>query len=71
VTLVGRSGEAFDTVMAKVLAISEIIGRIATSAQEQAERLAQINGAIGGMDRVTPAECRDGRRVQRRCAHAG
>ena len=53
VTLVGRSGEAFDTVMAKVLAISDIIGRIATSAQEQAERLAQINGAIGGMDRVT------------------
>lgn len=53
VKLVGQTGEALETIMGKVTEVSGLISRIATAAGEQADGLSQINGAMGGMDRMT------------------
>jgi methyl-accepting chemotaxis protein len=53
VELVGRTREALDAIVGRVGAISEIVGAIAASAQQQATGLAQVNTAINQMDQVT------------------
>lgn len=53
VQLVGRTGEAIKSIMDNVSQVSGLITRIATAAGEQADGLAEINGAVGSMDRMT------------------
>ena len=53
VTLVGDAGAALQRIVASVSDISEHVGTIAASAQEQAAGLEQINGAMSQLDQVT------------------
>lgn len=51
--LVARAGEALQRIVAQVLEITETVGGISSSAQEQSVALDQINKAILVMDQVT------------------
>ncbi len=53
VELVGRTGEALQTISGKVVAIDSLIRQIATSANEQSVGLKEINAAMNEMDQVT------------------
>jgi methyl-accepting chemotaxis protein len=53
VRLVGDTSKGLGEIMSDVAEISTVVGDIAISARTQAEGLAQINGAVASMDRVT------------------
>ena len=53
VTYVGQAGEALVRIVAQVTEIDGIVGEIASSAQEQATGLDQVNTAVNQMDQVT------------------
>jgi methyl-accepting chemotaxis protein len=53
VDLVGQTGSAQAEIVAQVVEITKIVGRIAQSAQEQATGLRQINLAVGDLDKAT------------------
>ena len=53
VRLVGETGGALASIIARVEAISGLVGEIAASAAEEASGLAQVNSAISAMDQVT------------------
>ncbi|MCL6507424.1 MAG: chemotaxis protein, partial [Bryobacteraceae bacterium] len=53
VKLVGHTGEALADIVAKVGAIDGLISEIASSSDEQAQGLAQVNVAVNQMDQVT------------------
>ena len=53
VKLVGDTGEALDGIVAKVAEIDGLISEIASSSQEQATGLAEVNVAVNRMDQVT------------------
>jgi methyl-accepting chemotaxis protein len=53
VALVGETGIALRRIQGQVAAISQVIGEIAASAQEQATGLAEVNKAVVEMDTVT------------------
>ena len=53
VTLVSRSGEALQRIIAEVAQINGIVAGIAASAREQASGLAQVNSAVEEMDKST------------------
>jgi methyl-accepting chemotaxis protein len=52
VELVGQTGEALQSIVAKILEINTVIAQISASSQEQSNGLAQVNTAINEMDRV-------------------
>lgn len=51
--LVGDTGHALQAIVGKVSEIDTLISEIASSAQEQAVGLSQVNTAINQMDQVT------------------
>ena len=53
VTLVDETGKALDKIMSQVANVDTLVSDIASSANEQATGLAEINSAINEMDRVT------------------
>jgi len=53
VGLVGQTGEALQSIMARVNEISDLIAEIAASASEQSTGLLQVNTAVNQMDQVT------------------
>ena len=53
VTLVGEAGEALRRIAASVNGISDHVGDIASSAQEQSSSLTEVNGAMMQLDQVT------------------
>ena len=53
VALVGQTGEVLSLIVAQVAEIDGIVGEIASSAQEQATALDEINMAVNNMDQVT------------------
>ena len=53
VTYVGQTGDALVGIVAQVAEIDGIVGEIASSAQEQASGLDQVNTAVNQMDQVT------------------
>jgi methyl-accepting chemotaxis protein len=53
VNLVGDTGAALDGIVVKVAEIDKIIAAIASSSQEQANGLVQVNIAVNQMDQVT------------------
>ena len=53
VRLVGETGQALNEIVAKVAAIDALISGIASSSQEQAAGLGQVNTAVNHMDRAT------------------
>jgi methyl-accepting chemotaxis protein len=53
VQLVGETGEALARISAEVSRITELMGEISASAQEQALGLEQVNTAVNQMDQVT------------------
>jgi methyl-accepting chemotaxis protein len=53
VLLVGRTGEALQTIGGQVAEMTNLFSQIAASAQEQSVGLAQVNAAINQMDQVT------------------
>jgi len=53
VKLVGDTGQALTTIVEKVARIDSLISEIATSAQEQAVGLNEVNAAVNQMDQVT------------------
>jgi methyl-accepting chemotaxis protein len=53
VDLVGRTGAALESIMAKVATISALVAEIAASAEEQAVGLQQVNAAATRMDQST------------------
>jgi methyl-accepting chemotaxis protein len=53
VDMVGRTGEALEKIMTQVGAIDALVTDIATSAQEQARGLEEVNTAVNRMDQVT------------------
>jgi len=53
VRLVGETGQALGSIVAKVAEIDQLISEIARSAQEQATGLAEVNVAVNQMDHVT------------------
>ncbi len=53
VELVGETSTALGCIVAKVAEIDDVVSRIASSAQDQANALHQINTAVSQMDRVT------------------
>ncbi len=53
VTLVGRTGEALQRIVAQVAQINGVVAEIAASAQEQATGLEQVNVAVSQMDQAT------------------
>ncbi|MDP1875300.1 methyl-accepting chemotaxis protein [Phenylobacterium sp.] len=52
VSLVGETGKALQSIVAKVAEIDTVISTISASAQEQAIGLAQVNVAVNQMDQV-------------------
>jgi len=52
VDLVGRTGAALQSIVAKVAEIDSVISEISASAQEQAVGLAEVNTAVNQMDQV-------------------
>ncbi|HEX2558999.1 PAS domain-containing methyl-accepting chemotaxis protein [Phenylobacterium sp.] len=53
VELVGQTGQALESIVARVAEISGLVSEIAASAQEQATGLAQVNAAVSQMDHAT------------------
>ena len=53
VELVGKAGEALSSIVSRVTHISELVGEIAESAQEQSTGIAEINTGMGQLDQVT------------------
>ena len=53
VDLVGQTGEALQSIVAKVIDVSKIVAEIAASAREQATGLGEVNVAVNQMDQVT------------------
>ena len=53
VKLVGETGKALDRIIAHVNRVNTVVAEIATSAQDQATGLNQVNGAVNQMDQVT------------------
>jgi methyl-accepting chemotaxis protein len=53
VTYVGQTGEALDRIVTQIGEITKIVADIATSAEEQAAGLQQVNIAVTQMDQVT------------------
>ena len=53
VKLVGDTGQALQSIVAKVSEIDALISEIASSSQEQATGLNQVNSAVNQMDQVT------------------
>ena len=53
VNLVGETGLALSRIVSRVTEISELVSHIATSAEQQAAGLQQVNTAVGEMDSVT------------------
>ncbi len=53
VELVGRTGEALNGIVEKVIQVADLVGRIAATAQEQAAGLNQVTAAVREMDDVT------------------
>ena len=53
VAYVGQTGEALVAIVGQVAEIDGIVGEIASSAQEQATGLDQVNTAVNQMDQVT------------------
>ncbi|MGP0058934.1 MAG: methyl-accepting chemotaxis protein [Beijerinckiaceae bacterium] len=51
--LVGETSKGLGELLTQVAEISAVVADIATSAKTQADGLAQINGAVAAMDRVT------------------
>lgn len=49
----GQTGEALQSIMARVNEISDLIAEIAASASEQSTGLLQVNTAVNQMDQVT------------------
>jgi methyl-accepting chemotaxis protein len=52
VSLVGETGKALQSIVAKVGEIDSLVAEIASSAEEQATGLAQVNSAVNQMDQV-------------------
>jgi methyl-accepting chemotaxis protein len=53
VGLVDRTGEVLKLIVTQVTEMSELVGSIASSAQEQSTGLAEVNSAVNKMDEVT------------------
>ncbi|MDE2181753.1 MAG: HAMP domain-containing protein [Alphaproteobacteria bacterium] len=53
VGLVGQAGKALDRIVSQVANINEVVGQIATSAQEESLSVVQVNTAVSDMDNVT------------------
>jgi methyl-accepting chemotaxis protein len=53
VRLVGETGKALTRIVEQVNKLSDLVGTIARSAQEQASGLGQVNAAVTQMDQVT------------------
>lgn len=53
VSLVDQTGEALDKIVAQVASVDTLVSDIASSANEQATGLGEVNSAINEMDRVT------------------
>ena len=53
VSLVGQTGEALQRIVSRVAEIDGLVSEIASSAQEQATGLQQVNTAVNQMDQVT------------------
>jgi methyl-accepting chemotaxis protein len=53
VELVGETGAAQEKIVAQVVEVTEIVSRIAQSAQEQATGLKEINVAVNELDAAT------------------
>jgi methyl-accepting chemotaxis protein len=53
VRLVGETGKALTRIVEQVNRLSDLVGNIASSAQEQATGLGQVNSAVNQMDQVT------------------
>ncbi|MEM7727797.1 MAG: methyl-accepting chemotaxis protein [Pseudomonadota bacterium] len=53
VSLVDKTGEALEKIVAQVVSIDALVSDITTSAKEQATGLAEVNTAVTDMDRVT------------------
>jgi len=53
VRLVGESGQALERIVTNVGEISTLVTKISTSAESQAGKLHQVNGAVGSMDQMT------------------
>lgn len=53
VRLVGETGNALTRIVEQVNKLSDLVGNIASSAQEQASGLSQVNAAVNQMDQVT------------------
>jgi methyl-accepting chemotaxis protein len=53
VRLVGETGKALTRIVEQVNKLSDLVGNIARSAQEQATGLGQVNSAVNQMDQVT------------------
>ncbi|OYW50665.1 MAG: chemotaxis protein [Novosphingobium sp. 12-62-10] len=53
VELVGRTGDQLGGIVSRIAEINGLIGGIAASASRQATNLAQVNMAVGEMDRMT------------------
>ena len=53
VELVGQTGKALESIVAKVIDVSGIVSEIAASAREQATGLGEVNVAVNQMDQVT------------------
>ena len=53
VELVGQTGKALESIVAKVIEVSGIVTEIAASAREQATGLGEVNVAVNQMDQVT------------------
>ena len=52
VELVGRTGQALDLIMERVILIDDHVAQIAGSAQEQALALGEVNAAMNEMDQA-------------------
>jgi methyl-accepting chemotaxis protein len=50
---VAETGKALDRIQARIVEINDLVGKIASSAQNQAQSLTEVNSAIDQMDRVT------------------
>ena len=52
VDLVGRTGTALSSIVQQVVRIDQLVSEIASSAQEQALGLSEVNTAVNDMDQV-------------------
>ena len=53
VTLVGETGSLLDHIVGQIGDITALVTTIASSAEQQAERIATVNASVGEMDRMT------------------